>query len=74
MDCVEMSSITCGILGFLVFGWAPNYLILGAQLAPVEKMLVCIPAFSFCSRIRCGLSRLEFIKCLSEMQTGKMMT
>ena len=44
MNCVEMSSIFCRILGPLVFGWAPNHFILGAQLAPGEKMLVCIPA------------------------------
>ena len=27
--------------------------------------------FSFCSKIKCGLSRLEITKCLSELQTGK---
>ena len=43
MNCVEMSSIFCQILGPLVLGWAPNDLILGAQLASGEKKLVCIP-------------------------------
>ena len=43
MNCVEISSIFCQILGPLVLGWAPNHLILGTQLAPGEKMLVCIP-------------------------------
>ena len=38
-----MSLIFCRILGPLVFGWAPNYFVLGAQLAPGEKMLVCNP-------------------------------
>ena len=33
MNCVEISSIFCRILGPLVLGWAP----------PGEKMLVCIP-------------------------------
>ena len=36
MDCVEMSSITCGILGPLVFGWAPNHFILGAKMADLS--------------------------------------
>ena len=43
MNCVEMSSIFCRILGPLVLGWASNHFILGAQLAPGKKMLVCIP-------------------------------
>ena len=43
MNCVEISSIFCRILGPLVLGWAPNHFILGTQLAPGEKMLVCIP-------------------------------
>ena len=43
MNFVEISSIFCRILGPLVLGWAPNYFILGAQLATGEKMLVCIP-------------------------------
>ena len=38
-----MSLIFCQILGPLVLGWAPNDFVLGAQLAPGEKMLVCIP-------------------------------
>ena len=42
-NAVEMSLIFCRILGPLVLGWAPNYFGLGAQLAPVEKRLVCIP-------------------------------
>ena len=29
--------------GPLVLGWAPNHIVLGAQLAPGGKMLVCIP-------------------------------
>ena len=40
---VEMGFIFCRILGPLVLGWAPNYFVLGVQLAPVEKRLVCIP-------------------------------
>ena len=31
------------ILGPYVLGWAPNHFVLGAQLAPGEKSLVCIP-------------------------------
>ena len=31
------------ILGPYVLGWVPNHFILGAQLAPGEKRLVCIP-------------------------------
>ena len=38
-----MSSFFCRTLGSLVLGWAPNNFILGAQLAPGEKMLVCMP-------------------------------
>ena len=34
------------ILGPLVMGWAPNHFVLGAQLAPGEKRLVCIPVKS----------------------------
>ena len=40
---VEMSSLLHQILGPLVLGWAPNHFVLGAQLAPGEKRLVCIP-------------------------------
>ena len=40
---VEMSSIFHRILGPLVLGWAPNHFVLGAQVAPGEKRLVCIP-------------------------------
>ena len=40
---VEMSLIFCCVLGPLVLSWAPNHFGLGAQLAPGEKMLVCIP-------------------------------
>ena len=40
---VEMSLIFCQILGPLVLGWAPYHFVLGAQLAPGEKILVCIP-------------------------------
>ena len=40
---IEMSFIFRRILGPLVFGWAPNNFALGAQLAPSEKMLSCIP-------------------------------
>ena len=42
-NCIEMSSILCRTLGPLVLSWAPNPFILGAQLAPGGKMLVCIP-------------------------------
>ena len=37
----EMSIIFCRILGPLALGWAPNHFVLGAQLAPGEKRLVC---------------------------------
>ena len=40
---VEISLIFYRILGPLVLDWAPNHFVLGAQLAPGEKMLVCIP-------------------------------
>ena len=40
---VEMSLIFHRILGPLVLGWAPNHVGLGAQLAPGENRLVCIP-------------------------------
>ena len=43
---VEMSLILRQILGPLVVGWAPNHFGLGAQLAPGEKRLVCIPDVS----------------------------
>ena len=35
-------------LGPLVLGWAPNHFVLGAQLAPGEKRLVCIPGIPIC--------------------------
>ena len=38
-----MSLIFHRILGPLVLRWAPNHLVLGAQLAPGEKRFVCIP-------------------------------
>ena len=38
---VEMSFINRQILGPLNFSWAPNHLVLGAQLAPSEIRLVC---------------------------------
>ena len=41
---VKMGLIFCRILGPLVLGWAPNHFVLGAQLVPGEKRLVCIPA------------------------------
>ena len=40
---IEMSLIFGQTLGPLVLGWAPNHFALGAQLAPGEKRLVCIP-------------------------------
>ena len=40
---IEIGLIFGRTLGPLVFGWAPNHFVLGAQLAPSEKMLVCIP-------------------------------
>ena len=43
---VEMSLIFHHILGPLNFHWALNHLALGAQLAPDEIKLVCIPAVS----------------------------
>ena len=41
---VELSLIFYRILGPLVLGWAPNHFVLGAQLAPGKKRLVCISA------------------------------
>ena len=46
-NAVEISLIFCRILGPLVLGWAPNHYILGAQLAPGEIKLVCIPVDVF---------------------------
>ena len=40
---VEISLIFRQILGPLVLSWVPNHFVLGAQLAPGEKRLVCIP-------------------------------
>ena len=40
---IEMSLIFGQTLGPLVWGWAPNHFDLGAQLAPGEKRLACIP-------------------------------
>ena len=42
-NAVEISLIFRRNLGPLVLGWAPNHFFLGAQLAPGEKRLVCIP-------------------------------
>ena len=42
-NAVEISLIFPRILGPFVLGWAPNHFVLGAQLAPGEKILVCIP-------------------------------
>ena len=42
-NAVEISLIFRRIPGPLVLGWAPNNYVLGAQLAPGEKRLVCIP-------------------------------
>ena len=42
-NAVEICLIFQRILGPLVLGWAPNHFVLGAQLAPGEKRLVCIP-------------------------------
>ena len=70
MDCVEMSSITCRILGPLVLGWAPNHFILGAQLAPVEKMLVCIPDVIHRESIAKWLKKCDFTKTVSFLDAG----
>ena len=43
---IKMSLIFGQTLGPLVLGWAPNHFVLGAQLAPGEKRLVCIPELS----------------------------
>ena len=51
---VEMSLIYCGILGPLDLGWAPNHFVLGAQLAPGEKRLDCIPASAYQRSSRCN--------------------
>ena len=45
-DGIEMVLISRQTLGSLVLGWAPNHFVLGAQLAPGRKRLVCIPAGS----------------------------
>ena len=42
-NAVEISLMLSQILGPLVLGWAPNHFVLGAQLAPGEIRLVCIP-------------------------------
>ena len=39
-----MSLIFSQTLWPLVLGWAPNHFVLGVQLAPGEKRLVCVPA------------------------------
>ena len=49
-NAIEIILIFRGILGPLVFGWAPNHFVLEAQLAPAEKRLVCIPGFYSCSQ------------------------
>ena len=41
---IKMILIFGQTLGPLVLGWAPNHFVLGAQLAPGDKRLVCIPA------------------------------
>ena len=46
---VEISLIFHGTLGPLVLDWAPNHIVLGAQLAPDKKRLVCIP-------VKCALA------------------
>ena len=46
-NAVEISLFFHRILGPLVLGWAPNHFVLGAQLAPGEKRLVCIPGPPF---------------------------
>ena len=51
------------ILGSLVFGWAPNHLVLGAQLAPGEKRLVCIPDLQEIHVSRLKVERLFSIAC-----------
>ena len=57
---VEMSSIFYRILGPLVLGWAPNYFVLGAQLATSRKRLVCIPGV-YIQAVK-DLARLSFCK------------
>ena len=42
-DGVEMSLIFFRTLGPLVLGWALIIFVIGAQLAPGEKWLDCIP-------------------------------
>ena len=42
-----MSSIFKPNPGPFVLGWAPNHFVLGAQLDPGEKRLVCIPELEF---------------------------
>ena len=44
---IEMGLIYCRTLGPLVLVWAPNHFVLGAQLAPDEKRLVCIPVRNY---------------------------
>ena len=40
---IAMSLFFRQILGPLILCWAPDHFLLGAQLAPGEKRLVCIP-------------------------------
>ena len=44
---VEISLIFRRILDPLVLSWAPKHFVLGTQLAPGEKKLVCIPGSHF---------------------------
>ena len=71
---VEISLIYHRILGPLVLGWSSNPFVLGAQLAPCEKRLVCIPAFpssSECSyKIFWSDLGLSFLKRLSAVHTS----
>ena len=45
-NSIEMRLIFRPTLGPLVLGWAPNCFVLGAQFAPGEKRLVCIPVWA----------------------------
>ena len=56
----EISLIFGQTLGHLVLGWAPNHFVLGAQLAPGEKMLVC----------NAGLFHTEFSRRVTIEQGG----
>ena len=74
-----MSLIFRKILGPLVLGWAPNYIVVGAQLAAEEKRLGCIPAFESAggervvAQLRTGYARLnEYLHKVNVKESNKL--